>query len=346
MDGMLAIKIVGDSVGMEKVLKPVRKENEALIRVKRAGICNTDLEIIKGYSNFQNVLGHEFVGIIEDVSPDNVIKPGERVVGHINIVCETCNVCSLGGDRRRNHCPNREVLGIVEKNGAHAQYITLPVENLLVVPDEISDKQATFAEPLAAACRIVEQGLVKAEDAVCVIGDGKLGLLIVEVLAQESLSRLVLIGKHPNKMSLAPENVERVILDEHTGRQFSNSFDLTVEASGSPSGISLATDITRPLGTISLKTTIASDSSMNLSRLVVKEIKMIGSRCGPLKKALELIESGKIDLYKFVYKEFPFKEGLDAYASLTLARLLATILSWQVVPFLGHELGGYRIVHD
>ena len=313
MEDMMAMKLVGENIAISNIPKPVRKENEALIRIVRAGICNTDLEIIKGYFNFLNVLGHEFVGKIEEVFAGSSVKIGDRVVGHINVCCRNCSVCSFEGDRRRNHCPNREVLGIVEKNGAHAQYITLPVENLLVVPDEISDKQATFAEPLAAACRIVEQGLVKAEDAVCVIGDGKLGLLIVEVLAQQPLSRLVLIGKHPNKMSLAPNNVERIILSEDVDKTFADTFDLTVEASGSSSGISIAINITRPLGSIALKTTIASNSSINLSTLVVKEIKMIGSRCGPLDKALELIASGKINLDKFIYKEFPFKEGLDAY---------------------------------
>ncbi len=279
--------------------------NDALVRVVRSGICNTDIEIARGYAGFAGTIGHEFVGIVEkcDDTPDLI---GERVVGEINAGCGTCEKCAAGDAR---HCPTRTVLGIVGRDGAHAEYLSLPSRNLLVVPENVSDEQAVFAEPLAAASGITEQVEISDQTKVEVIGDGKLGLLCAMSLAPSSPS-LVLIGKHRSKMAVA-QNVEGVLLGDFS-QAMSQHFDVVVEASGSESGFSTALDLVRPRGKIVLKSTFHGTPTWAASRVVVDEISIVGSRCGRFAPALELLASGAVDVSGLVQETMPLSQGVEA----------------------------------
>lgn len=247
-----------------------------------AGVCNTDLEIMKGYMGFAGTLGHEFVGeVVECASrPDLVDK---RVVGEINLACcgDSCATCSGGGVAARNHCRTRTVLGILGKNGTHAEFLTLPVRNLHVVPDKVSTANAAFAEPLAAAFRIVEQGVVRPGDKVCVVGDGKLGLLCAMVLARHAAKvdgshAPVLVGRHPEKMELAGKSVARVVeSDADAMAPLVKTFDVVVDATGSPTGIELAQRLCKPLGTIVLKSTCAAGAEFNTAPYVIDELRCV-----------------------------------------------------------------------
>ena len=271
------------------------------------------------------IIGHEFVGVIENMKPHastgespttgkEECKIGNRVVGEINVACETCDVCEKGGIAKRNHCPNRQVLGIINKNGTFAEYITLPISNLFQVPDNLTDQQAVFAEPLAAAFRIVEQTSFLPTDKVCVIGDGKLGLLISEVLHSQNIQKLTVFGHHDDKMALLPVGIEKMLSDETTSQKYENQFDVCVDACGTLAGLTLAGKLTRPLGTIFLKTTCAENvSPFNPFEFVVKEQIIIGSRCGNFKMALDALSSGKVNVDKLVSGVYPLNEGEEAF---------------------------------
>ncbi|MFQ6114728.1 MAG: alcohol dehydrogenase catalytic domain-containing protein, partial [bacterium] len=235
-----------DSLKLKEIELPIPKKNEALIKLLMAGICNTDLEIVKGYMGFEGVLGHEFVGLVEQASGQKWI--GKRVCGEINLGCGQCSYCQQSLSR---HCPDRTVLGILDKDGAFAEYVTLPIENLHFIPDSIADKYAVFVEPLAAALEILEQVHLEPSDKVAVVGDGKLGLLICQVLRLTGC-RLFLIGKHNRKLSLAKSWGVKALLPEQLA---DGKFDIVVEASGSPSGFSTAMNLVRPRGTVVLKST-------------------------------------------------------------------------------------------
>ena len=305
---------------------PELGEEDALVRVLLAGICGTDIEITKGYKGYSGILGHEFVGRVEKLGPnvpkDSSIQVGKRVVGDINLICGKCTLCTSGKKceagsvmycQMRNHCPNRTVLGIVQKDGAFAEYLTLPLANLHVVPDGVSDVQAAFTEPLAAACRILEQNLIGQEDRVALIGDGRLGLLISDVLSTHGCKKILHIGKHSEKLALVNSNIETALFDENTKERYSDAFDVCIEATGSPGGIMLAAAITRPMGTVVLKSTCAStDSSFDSVPLVVKELTIVGSRCGPFEKALELLASGRVKPERLLSKSYPIDEALEA----------------------------------
>jgi len=287
---------------------PQRKENEALIRVTHSGICNTDLEITKGYMKFRGILGHEFVGVIEQCDQKNAI--GNRVVGEINIGCGVCSFCR---NNNSSHCSHRSVLGIKDKDGVFADYIILPLANLHTVPDHISDEEAVFTEPLAAAFEIFEQVNIKSSDRVCVLGDGKLGLLVSQALAASNCD-LTVIGHYEEKLAILGK------LGIKTSLSFSyeeHEFDIVVECTGSRSGIDTALNIVRPKGKIILKTTVAEKDSFNLNRIVINEISLIGSRCGPFKPAIQAIKSGAIDLLPLISKIYSLDDGLKAlkYAS-------------------------------
>src|SRR5262249_18870757 len=250
-----------------------RRQGEALVRVTRAGICDTDLEIVRGYANFSGTLGHEFVGVVED-SPDKS-QIGHRVVGEINAGCGHCECCRQSDPR---HCRNRTVLGIRSRDGAFAEYLSLPPQNLFEVPEGVSDRQAVFTEPLAAACEILDQVQIAPHHRVAIVGDGKLGQLIARVIRTTSRN-LTLIGKHNSKLELAAEaGIKTVVLAE-LKIDPAVPFDLVVEASGSANGLQLAVDLVRPRGTIILKSTFAGNVALNTSRIVVNEISVIGSRC-------------------------------------------------------------------
>lgn len=280
---------------------------EALIRVTRSGICNTDLEIIRGYAGFEGTIGHEFVGVVER-SGDASDLVGKRVVGEINAGCGACDRCN-GGDSR--HCPARTVLGIVGRDGAHAEFLKLPSRNLLVVPENVSDEQAVFVEPLAAAYGITEQVEIGPETRLALVGDGKLGLLCAFALAVRT-QNITLIGKHGSKLAIAKKRgIDGHLLDKVTPAM-SSYFDVVVEASGSESGFSTALELVKPRGKIVLKSTFHGTPTWAASRVVVDEITIIGSRCGRFEPALSLLSSGAVRLDDLVTDEFALTKGVAA----------------------------------
>ncbi len=282
-----------------------RLEGEALVRVILAGICNTDIEITRGYAGFKGIPGHEFVGVVEQASNPDLV--GKRVVGEINAGCGYCSKC-LAGDPR--HCPQRTVLGISGRDGAFAEYLSLPEVNLRPVPESVSNLTAVFTEPVAAACSILERVDLRPEDRVLVIGDGKLGLLVAQVLRSVPC-KLLLTGKHQNKLDTAVKcGIDTVLV----GDLKEYEFDFIVEASGSESGIKLAIERVRPRGSIVLKSTFAGAVTLDMSELVVKEVSIIGSRCGRFEDALRLMEAGKLDLSGLVSEVLPLEQGVAGFA--------------------------------
>lgn len=265
--------------------RPVPQPGEALIRLSLCGICSTDLEIVRGYAGFSGILGHEFVGVVEATGAEaDAAWIGRRVVGTINIGCGTCRECLGEGPE---HCPNRTVLGIIGRDGIFAEYATLPVANLLPVPDAVPDDMAVFTEPLAAALRIRQQIRVRPTERVAVVGPGRLGLLVAQVLALGGTDVMVL-GRRPASLALPASLGLRtgIVAD-----QLDSSFDLVVEATGNEAGFAEALRIVRPRGTLVLKSTFAGDATLNLTKLVVGEVRVIGSRCGPFAPALRLLEA-------------------------------------------------------
>ena len=302
---MKALRFENHQLKLGEIPKP-RRANEAFVRVIKSGICNTDLEIVRGYANFEGTIGHEFVGVVEaaDDAPHLI---GKRVVGEINAGCGICELC-LTGDSR--HCPNRTVLGIVGRDGAHAEFLNLPSRNLLEVPDEVTDEQAVFVEPLAAAFGITEQVEIAPQTRVAIIGDGKLGILCALSLTLKSRN-VVLIGKHKEKLALAEnQNIEGILLAET--KKLNKSFDVVVEASGSESGFATALDLIKPRGKLILKSTFQGKPTWEAWRVVVDEITIVGSRCGRFAPALELLKSGKISVENMISEEFALSQGAAA----------------------------------
>jgi threonine dehydrogenase-like Zn-dependent dehydrogenase len=291
-------------VALSEMDKPAR-DDEALVRVILSGICNTDLEIARGYAGFNGTIGHEFVGVVE-TSPEGKLV-GQRVVGEINAGCGKCELC-LAGDAR--HCPTRTVLGIVGRDGAHAEYLQLPLANLLSVPSQIPDEHAVFTEPLAAACAITERVSVTKESKVAVIGDGKLGLLCAQSLALSG-APLLLIGKHQEKLRIAERRgIETATVKQAEKRK--REFDVVVEASGAAQGFALALQLLRPRGTLVLKSTFHGITEFNAAPIVVDEISIVGSRCGRFGPALDLLKNGAIELDSMISEEYPLSKGVLA----------------------------------
>ena len=303
---MKALRFTRGHLSVSDIPTPDRL-HEALVRVIKSGICNTDLEIIRGYAGFEGTIGHEFVGEVvrADDAPEMV---GRRVVGEINAGCGKCDLC-LAGDPR--HCSSRTVLGIVGRDGAHAEFLQLPTRNLVMVPDSVSDDQAVFAEPLAAALGITEQVAVEKDTKVIVIGDGKLGLLCAMGLALRS-RYVTLIGKHQSKISIAERSGVRGILLSDIHRSSVPKADIVVEASGSESGFSTAVDLVKPRGKIVLKSTFHGTPVWPASRIVVDEITIVGSRCGRMEPAMEVLANGVIDVEPLIDGEYPLSDALEA----------------------------------
>ncbi|MDQ3908465.1 MAG: alcohol dehydrogenase catalytic domain-containing protein, partial [Acidobacteriota bacterium] len=269
---MKALRYQNDSLRLAEVRAP-RGDGEALVRVVLSGICNTDLEIARGYAGFQGTIGHEFVGVCEE-APGAPELEGRRVVGEINAGCGRCELCAAGDPR---HCPARTVLGIVGRDGAFAEYLQLPVGNLLPVPDEVTDDRAVFTEPLAAACGITERVEISSTTRVAVIGDGKLGLLCTQALQVLTGAPVLLVGKHEAKLATArARGIETSHVDEMPF-DCERSFDVTVEASGSESGFATALKLLKPRGTLILKSTFHGMTEINSARIVVDEISIVGS---------------------------------------------------------------------
>lgn len=293
-------------VARRTVPVPKPGPQEALVKVALAGICRTDHEICRGYLDFRGVLGHEFVGTVAEC-PDSAWI-GRRVVGEINAGCTECEWCRRGLAR---HCSNRTVLGITGRGGAFAEYLTLPVENLVPVPDELPDEKAVFTEPVAAALEVLEQVPIKPAQRVLVIGDGKLGLLISLVLRLTGCD-LTLAGKHPEKTSIFRSLDGRIQTPEQTGSK-GKRFDVVVEASGSPSGWDLALRCLKPRGTLVLKSTYHQAMSFNPAGLVIEEITVVGSRCGPFPPALRLMAAGLVDPTPLISEVFAFDDAEEAF---------------------------------
>lgn len=296
---------------------PHLKKGEALVRVTHAGICNTDIEITKGYMGFKGVPGHEFVGIVEKCENKELI--GKRVTGEINVSCGKCSYCR---NKMSSHCPERTVLGIFNRDGAFAEYTSLPACNLHIIPDSVSDDEAVFVEPLAAAFEILEQINITASHKVSVLGDGKLGLLAAQVLSLTGCN-LTVVGKHAEKLSILDEADIKTRLES----RFNDSeFDIVVDCTGSRTGIETALNVVRPGGTVVMKTTIAKKGNVDLNRVVVNEITLIGSRCGPFLPAIEAIKSRDIDLYPMISNRFKLEDGEKAFAYAAKKGALKVIL--------------------
>ncbi|MFH2012839.1 MAG: alcohol dehydrogenase catalytic domain-containing protein [Pseudomonadota bacterium] len=297
--------------------KPKRERGEALIRVLMAGICNTDLEIVKGYRGFQGILGHEFVGVVEESENSEFL--GKRIVGEINCGCGKCSFCV---DGLKTHCKNRRVLGILDHNGAFAEYLVLPEENLHLIPDKITDNEAVFIEPLAAAYQVTEQIHIMPSDKVIVLGDGKLGLLVAQVIALSGCC-LMLTGKHPTKLSIAKHlGIETSLINDLDAKKA----DVVIDCTGTPDGLEMAIELTKPRGTVILKSTVAENRDLNLTSLVVDEISIIGSRCGPFTPAIRALERGLIDVKPLISGVYSITDGINAFKEASKKEALKILL--------------------
>ena len=293
------------AVSVRDIEQPAPREGEALVRIRMAGVCNTDLEIARGYMGFAGVLGHEMVGEVEGHPDPSWI--GRRVAAEINLACGACESCGRGLAR---HCPNRTVLGIVGKDGCFAEHVTLPIANLHAIPDGLSDEAAVFVEPLAAAFEIVEQMHVPPDARVAILGDGKLGLLCALVL-RETGCDLTLVGKHPEKM----RHVAKLgVRTRAPGELGSDKLDVVIEATGSPSGLALALTHLRPRGTLVLKSTFhgTTTTPLDTAKIVIDELHLVGSRCGPFAPALRALATRRIDPTPLLDHVYPLADGLRA----------------------------------
>jgi threonine dehydrogenase-like Zn-dependent dehydrogenase len=315
---MKALWFDGKKLALKELPAPRPAKNEALIRILYAGICNTDLEIFKGYMKFKGVPGHEFVGNVEQ-GPKNWL--GKRVVGEINLGCGKCSYCRAG---MKKHCPYRTVLGIANKNGAFAEFLTLPVENLRQIPAAVPDLDAVFVEPLAAAYRVLEQVEIKRGQKVIVLGDGKLGQLIARVIRQKT-NGLILVGKHPQKLAIAKKQGIRTMLASRLKIVPEQKPNLVIEATGNQAGFETAMEICRPLGTIVLKSTFSKIPEINLSKIVVDELKIVGSRCGNFPAAIELLARGKVDLSGLLSGVFDLENFQQAFQKATSTNALKVV---------------------
>ncbi len=298
---------------------PAPPPGEALVRLLRAGICNTDIELLRGYYPYTGILGHEFVGVVEQ-GPKHLVN--QRVVGEINAACRQCRFCRSG---QATHCENRTVLGIVNRNGAFADYLCLPVENLYLVPDNVPTEVATFTEPLAAALEIQQQVQIRPDDRVLVIGDGKLGQLVAQTLALTGCELLV-VGRHEDKLANLEARQIKTALAEAVRDK---AFDISVECTGNPEGFAIARRALRPRGTLVLKSTYAGKLSLDASSLVVDEITLIGSRCGPFPAALQLLAAGQVDVQSLIQACYPLSEGLTAFEHAQSRGVLKVLLEME-----------------
>jgi len=317
---MKALQFLDNQLRLSDVSVP-RDDAEALVRVTMSGICNTDIEIVRGYAGFSGTIGHEFVGMVEEAA-DAPELVGKRVVGEINAGCGHCALC-LAGDPR--HCPERTVLGIVGRDGCHAEFLRLPSRNLLPVPDSVTDAQAVFAEPLAAAYGITERVAIEPETRVAVIGDGKLGILCALSLGLRS-DNVSLIGKHASKLSIAKKRgIEGILLPD--AAKLNGAFDVVVEASGSQSGFATALDILRPRGKLVLKSTFHGKPEWEAWRVVVNEITIVGSRCGRFAPALDILEKRLVDVEALISEEHALGDGVRAMARAGEPGVMKVLLS-------------------
>ncbi len=338
---MLSFQVV--KYRLRAVNKPLPKLRPgwALIRVRLAGICNTDVEILRGYHQFRGTAGHEFVGeVIEVAGVKAQIRKrwlGKRVAGEINVACSAygykpvCDFCRRG---LKTHCARRTVLGIVAHDGAFADYLTLPLENLHLIPKNVSDEKAVFIEPLAAACQILDQLNIRNFPIAAVLGDGKLAQLIALVL-QAAGTHVTLYGKHTNKLTFAHKAgiaTKKSRGNATDAKGVKETYRLVVEATGSPTGLTLAQHMTEPRGTLLLKSTFHGAAPVETWPIVVKEITVVGSRCGPFAKAIALLRSGKVDPTPLISRTFALKDAPQAIAYAQKRGVLKVLLDCQATP--------------
>ena len=284
---------------------PASVAGEALIKVDTIGICNTDYEITKGYMGYKGILGHEFTGVVEKAQNKDLI--GKRVVGEINCGCGKCDWCAQGLER---HCFNRSTLGIWQREGCFAEYVSLPEKNLLVIPDNVTDNEAVFVEPLAAALEILEQVHIPPYKKVVVLGDGKLGLIIALALNAAGLD-ILLVGKHEEKLAIAAaQGIKTKLLSE---LKIEKAYDFVVEATGSITGFETSLALTKPRGTLILKSTIAASKEFNLAPIVIDEITVVGSRCGQFAPALRMLEQKRIDVNPLISDIYYIDDAVEAF---------------------------------
>ena len=284
---------------------PTVPANEALVKIHMAGICNTDIEITRGYKGFNGILGHEFVGTVVECADARWV--GRRIVGEINAACRTCPTCLRGDDP---HCPNRTTVGIYKRAGAMADYISLPIDCLHEVPADVTDAQAVFTEPLAAALEIIQQTHLRPTDRVALVGDGKLGLLIAQVLRLPGCE-VTMVGRHPERWDL----LHRQGIATCRPEQAEGWYDVVVDVTGNPEGLKTSRRLVRPRGRLVMKSTVAAETQLDLTMLVVDEIQLIGSRCGPFPAALRLLQRGLIETAPLITATYALDDAMAAFAA-------------------------------
>ena len=282
---------------------------ECLVRVTAAGICGTDLELLRGYAGFSGVPGHEFVGVVSEAGPADRAWVGKRVAGEITVGCERCDGCRRAG---RGHCDVRTVLGIRGRDGAFADYLTLPATNLHAVPDTVDDPTAVFVEPVAAACRVLEQVKVDRDTRAGVVGAGRLGLLVAQVLRHVGAHVTVMVRSERSLTAANGLGLETATLDAAL-TSLARQLDLVVDATGDPAGFAAAARLVRPRGTVVVKSTFHGDTPISFTPLVVDEITVVGSRCGPFERAIELLGAGAIDVGPLVTATYPLEQYAQAF---------------------------------
>ena len=294
---------------------PSTDDGDTLLKVRLAGICATDLEIVKGYMNFRGILGHEFVADVISSPQKDLI--GQRVVGEINCVCGRCDLCISG---LSNHCRNRTVLGILNHDGAFAEYVRLPATNLHVLPKTIDDDAAVFIEPLAAAHQVLKQIKLDGRKWVTVLGDGRLGLLVAQVDCPVRM-----IGKHPEKLALCEKwQIRSRSVSDIVPR---HDQDVVVDCTGSAAGFELAMQMVRPRGTIVLKSTVAAGKALNLSPVVIDEINVVGSRCGPFREAIRSLADKSVDVLSLINRRMKLEQGIEAMELAARPGVLKVLLN-------------------
>ncbi len=314
---MLSVHLENGRLEVRDVPRPQRPPGYALIRMLAAGICNTDLELQRGYYDFKGTPGHEFVG--EVVDADDRTWIGQRVAGEINLGCGTCDWCLRALSR---HCPQRTVLGIVKHPGAFQEFLTLPERNLLAIPDEVQTEYAVFIEPLAAACEILDQVHIPCGATVAVLGDGKLGLLIVQVLRAFGYP-VVHCGHHAAKLAISANTGARVSQEAPE----KGGFNWVVDATGSSAGLDAAIDAVRPRGTVILKSTVHDRASIDWARVIVNEVSLVGSRCGRFEPAIELLRLKTVDVGSMISDRFPLASAPQAFTRAAETGVLKVILN-------------------
>jgi threonine dehydrogenase-like Zn-dependent dehydrogenase len=305
---MRALVLAGGSMTLANRPKPSAGD-ECVIRVSAAGICGTDLELLRGYAGFSGVPGHEFVGTVEDAGAADSDWIGRRVVGEITVGCGRCAGCRAAG---RGHCDVRTVLGIRGRDGAFAEYLSLPSTNLHAVPSSFDDVTAVFVEPVAAACRVIEQVTVDSRTRAAVVGAGRLGLLVAQVLRAHGADVTTIVRSEASRSAATALGLESVTADR-AHQSLARQFDLVVDATGESSGFAAAAALVRPRGALVLKSTFHGETPISCSTLVVNEITMVGSRCGPFERAIELLGGGRIDVKPLVVGTYPLAQFAEAF---------------------------------